>query len=231
MTDGAIGAARAVPPIPAQPDSVAPLFFVSHATAYSGEPQRTDPNSPFVAFFSDLSQDVGQLVARRAGADPGFIDRGMNAGVDWEKEILAAVGTCQVFIALVSEPFARSEWCGKEWYAFADRDTWRRADEALVESPACIIPVVWAPNQNGAAPGVVAGRQLFVPDPTSSLQIGPAYRREGMYGLYMTDQPAYRATVWRLAQEVQRLVHDFWVEPKVPTGSRTLINVFSEGQP
>ena len=220
--------------IPLEPDPAAPLFFVSHATAYGDSKVRTDadPNTPFGRFYKDLSEDVGQLATRRAGADPGFFDRGMNAGVDWEREILAAVGTCQVLVALVSEPYTKSKWCGWEWDAFSRRRTWRRSDRVPMSSPMCILPVIWAPSP--FTPKVISIPQLFVPSPLLDEergQIGPRYKREGVYGLYRIDpNGAYRATVWRLAQEIQRLLSTYWVEPDVPADSNALTNVFAEEQ-
>jgi hypothetical protein len=238
MSDEATAAARPEPPvIPKDPDPTKPLFFVSHATAYgdSRDVPVAEPNSPFSVFFRDLSQDVGQLVARRAGADPGFIDRGMHAGVDWEHEILTAVGTCQVLIALVSSPFKKSEWCGREWHAFDRRRVWRRSDKTLATEPPCILPVIWAPHADESTPGKIRGRQLFVPGQISDIHIGPVYQREGLYGLYMTglttgQTSAYRATVWRLALEIQRLVRAYWVEPDIPPNVKSLTNVFAEGE-
>jgi hypothetical protein len=224
--------ARPEPPrIPNAPDPVAPIFFVSHATAYgnSRDVPTIDPNSPFATFFRDLSQDVNQLVARRAGADPGFLDRGLRAGVDWEHEILAAVGTCQVFIALLSAPFALSDYCGREYDGFSRRRTFRRPGGNLMPSPNCILPVLWAPRT--PIPKVVRERQLFVPVPFRDLEFGQDYLREGVYGLYMAEQRRpYRATVWRLAQEIQRLVQEYWVEPRIPKRSEELNNVFEEGE-
>lgn len=228
MSEGEIDAARSeTPDIPPEPDPVAPLFFVSHATAYgnSRDVQPSEPNAPFSIFFDHLSQDVGQLAARQAGKDPGFLDRGMHAGVPWETEILEAVGRCQVLVALVSDPFAKSEWCGMEWDAFARRRTWRREGGVLVPSPKCILPVVWA-NPNPAVPSVVAKQQQFVPS-----GLGPVYLRDGVYGMYTTGQrDAYRTTVWRLAQEIKKLIIEYWVEPDVPKGSKFLTNRFDEEQ-
>ena len=228
------GAFRGRPKIPTVLDPVAPLFFVSHANAYNDSNIGTDmdPNSPFGRFHHDLSQDIGQLTARRAGADPGFLDRGMAAGVDWEREILTAVGTCQVLVALVSKPYTESMWCGREWDAFSRRRTWRRTDRALMPSPTCILPVIWAPSPD--LPRVVLTPQLFVPKSVSEEetgQIGPRYKSEGVYGLFMIDpRGAYRATVWRLAQEIQRLIATYWVEPDVPDDSSVLNNVFAKEQ-
>ena len=171
-------------------------------------------------------------MARLAGRDPGFLDRGMRAGVDWEREILTAVGTCQVLVALVSEPFAKSTWCGWEWDAFSRRRTWRRADRVQMPGPMCILPVVWAPNPEVPTPKVVSSTQLFIPKPMSeepSGQLGPRYQKEGIYGLHIAgQQAAYRGTVWRLAQEISHLIVPYWVEPGVPAGGSDLTNVFAE---
>ena len=64
---------------------------------------------------------VGGLTVRRPGADPGFMDLSMNPGSEWRGELLEAVGTCKVFVALLSPSYTASEWCGKEWDAFSRR--------------------------------------------------------------------------------------------------------------
>jgi len=218
------------PEIPHQLNPVHPVFFVSHATAYDPEldVRGTEPNALFSEFYRDLSQDLNQLVARRAGADPGFIDRGLRAGAGWEPEILNAIGTCQVLVALVSGPFAGSEWCGKEWYAFTSRRTWRRSDNTLMDRPFCALPVLWTVGPQNDYPQIVMKQQQFKPRPSTTMQLDRIYLREGIYGMYMVEPAAYRASVWRLAQEIKKLVTEYWVEPLIPTDNRTLINVFAE---
>lgn len=234
MTDEAGGGA--VRPkasrIPRAFDPAAPIFFTSHATAHGSRlvHPTADANGPFATFFRHLSEDVGQLVAGGpAGSDPGFLDRGMRAGVDWEREILTAVGGCQVFIALLSAPFARSEYCGKEFDAFTRRQTWLRAKERRMPGPHCVLPVIWAPNTQ--IPLAVSRFQIFRPEPFGNRELATDYEREGIYGLFRAEGPegpVYRGTVWRLAQQIQRLVDTYWVEPWIPKDSGGLDNVFDE---
>jgi hypothetical protein len=49
--------------------------------------------------------------------------------------------------------------------------------------------------------------------------------------MYRAEYDAYRSTVWRIAQEIQQLVGQYWVEPLVPADSSSLINVFAEEDP
>jgi TIR domain len=223
---------RAAPPIPDEPDRSAPLFFVSHANAHNqfGPVGPVDSNKPFMEFFKDLSLNVGQLEYRRSGADPGFIDRGsLRAGKHWEQEILKAVGTCQVFIGLVSSPYTGSPWCGREWDAFSRRTTWRREDGARSDGDDCIIPVLWAPIRQSAIPPVILGYEMFSPQGLPDSDIAARYEHEGVFGLLNTNRDAYTATVWRLAQEINDRLQDYWVEPNVATKVTELKNLFGLG--
>lgn len=217
--------------IPKHPDPVAPIFFVSHATAH-GRPDGTkEPNAVFTTFVHDLDEDLNYMMPRRAGANPGFIDRSLRPGSNWEREILTAIGTCQVLVALVSEPFCESDWCGKEWDAFTRRRTWRRKDGVEMEDPQCVLPVLWVPDLEEGYPRTVMKHQRFRPRPTTKVALDQMYLVEGIYGMYRTEYDAYRSTVWRIAQEIQQLVTRYWVEPLVPDGNGSLINVFAEEDP
>ena len=214
--------------IPKHPHPVAPVFFVSHATAHDHADGPQEPNTVFAEFVRALDEDLNHVMPRRAGANPGFIDRGLRAGSNWEREILTAIGTCQVLVALISEPFTGSPWCGKEWHAFTSRRTWRRSDGAQMEDPQCALPVLWTVNPDDRYPQIISRHQRFRPRPTSQSALDQLYLREGIYGMYRAEYDAYRATVWRIAQEIQRLVSEYWVEPLIPADSESLINVFAE---
>jgi hypothetical protein len=230
--DEGAAAARAPESFPADPDHSAPLFFFSHANVRevgNGTPG-AGADEPFLTFFTDLSLNVNQLVYRPPGADPGFVDKGMRSGVDWEHEILAAVSSCQVFVALISEPYIHREWCGKEWDAFTRRRTWHVEHRRLADSP-CVIPVVWAPLGARSQPQAITTRQLFTPMDPRDGQVATRYTAEGIFGLLKTDQDAYRTAVWLLAKEIQRLVFDYWVEPCAVPTIRELRNVFRREAP
>ena len=231
MSDEAAATAPGSPRagIPKHPDPVAPVFFVSHATAHDPNGDGVmEPNAVFTEFVRALDEDLNHMMARRAGANPGFIDRSMRAGSSWERQILNAIGTCQVLVALVSEPFSNSEWCGMEWHAFTNRATWRRSDGVRMDEPQCALPVLWTVNPQGDHPKIVMKQQRFRPRPTQRSPLDQLYLREGLYGMYRAEPDAYHSTVWRIAQEIQRLATEYWVEPLIPTDSKTLINVFAE---
>lgn len=199
------------------------VFFVSHATA--------NDNTPFETFFHDLSRDVEQLV-ERGHVEVGFIDRGMRGGDDWERKILKAAGTCQVFVPLMSTPFFDSEYSGKEFDAFSRRRTWQRSDETLMDEAKCVLPVLWAPIRH--APDAISRLQTFSPDSSSDQELPSYYRKHGIFGLLEMEGargPRYRGAVWCLALEIQRLIEEYWVEPDIPPDSASLRNAFDEGAP
>ena len=225
--------ARPNPPkhIPSVVDAAALIYFVSHATAYNrdSEDLNEESDSMFIRFSATLSRHLDQLVARRSGAEVGFIDRSLRSGINWEREILNAIGTSQVLIALISAPYVRSEWCGREWDAFTRRRVWRRRDGSPMEPGSCIIPVLWTPIPDPhRLPSVIGRRQLFMPRPTSRQELDNLYRNEGLYGLARAEPDAYQVITWRLAQEVQRLVSEYWTEPMIPAESSDLENSFKE---
>lgn len=218
MPDEAI---RLSPQIPKTRDLSKHVFFVSHATARD--------NSQFETFFNSLSRDVEQLV-ERGRVDVGFIDRDMRGGDDWERTILTAAGTCQVFLPLLSAPFFTSEYSGKEFEAFTRRRTWRRSDKTLMEQAQCVLPVIWAPAKN--EPAAISRLQRFSPDAYGDHELPLYYEQHGIFGLLENEGangPRYRGAVWSIAREIQRMIYDFWVEPDVPTDSACLRNAFAEG--
>lgn len=217
--------------IPPEPDRRRPLFFVSHAIRHSAFRDAGDPapNDHLTRFFNDLQENVSQLFYRPPGADPGFIDREMEGGVAWERELLTNIGTCQVLVALVSDPYTHRDWCGWEWNAFMRRTVWQRSDKTVVENSS-LIPVLWAPMRDERVPRAIGTRQIFVP--TRSLQggFGPQYRSEGIFGLLETgNDKIYGTVMWDLAFRVVDCALTYWVAPDIPSSSGELRNEFKEG--
>jgi TIR domain len=106
------------------------IFFLSYAQARhirTSQAGTYDANQSVVRFFDDLSMHVDQLVGSPTGVDPGFMDRSMQGGTRWASEVLAAAGTCHVFIPLLSPGYVESTWCAREWDAFSRRNVGRRA--------------------------------------------------------------------------------------------------------
>jgi hypothetical protein len=211
-------------------DERAPLFFLSYAHSAHGRGQITlrEPNRFFFQFFDDLSENVGELVSRPPGSDPGFIDKSMSGGVHWRSELIEAIGTCQVFVALLSVRYFRSPWCSREWYAFSQRQVVNLAGTPA-DRHAVIVPVLWAPIPDDRFPVVVSNLQIFAPIGLPDPGIAAQYLREGVVGLMqMGQQVAYQAVVWRLAQHIARLHYSHRVEPRVFKPDE-LINYFEAG--
>lgn len=207
-----------------------PLFFLSYArpgqSRRPNAPQRR-PNRQVIKFFDDLSEDVAQLVSRQAGSDPGFMDQSISDGSPWTEELLEAIGTCQVLVPLLCEPFVTSEWCGMEWHAFSQRKVVPKAPAGTdFQSP--IIPVIWAPMASGLTPPVIQDVQTFSPRRLKEVEISARYESDGVFGLMQTRQyTPYRGVVWRLAQRIANFHYTHWVEPRDFTQDE-LHNVFRE---
>jgi hypothetical protein len=216
------------PSLPAELDLRMPVFFLSYAHSegrHVGPPQ--EPNRRFVRFFDDLSENAAQLIGRPTGSDPGFMDRSLAGGSRWTNDLLDALGGCQVFVALLSEPYLISEWCGMEWHAFSQRKVLQyKGDGGRHQS--AIIPVIWAPLRYEQAPAAVRAVQRFSPAGLSDSAIKARYEANGIFGLLATGQDAaYQAVVWSLAQQIAHIHHTYWVEPR-EFAPGELDNIFQE---
>jgi hypothetical protein len=213
-------------------DSHAPVFFVSYAQFTTQHLEVQEPNQYVMEFFDELSGNVSQLLGRRTGEYPGFLDRTLVGGQRWTRDLFQAAATCQVFVPLVSPGLLRSKWCGLEWDAFSRRKIVRRKGTAPV-SESSILPVAWIHTETDELPSVVSDIQIFspvgLPDPAFARQ----YLEDGLFGLRQLGQNVvYRAVVWRLAQRIVQIYRTHRVLPldPVPTGTDGLTNVFANQQ-
>lgn len=222
----------------AQRRTPAPVFFLSYA--HTGKSRRQgpprEPNRAVLSFFDDLSENVAQLVARPAGADAGYLDRppdagymdrSIAAGERWTNQLLAAVGTCQVFVALLSAPYFSSPWCGMEWHAFAQRRVVRNSGSDSGYSTG-IFPVVWAPISAGQVPPHIQTVQRFSPAGLPNSDVREQYETHGVFGLTrISGQEAYDAVVWTLALCIADFLSYNTVEPRT-LAKEELRDVFRE---
>jgi len=207
-----------------------PIFFLSYAGA---RPIRTSPAGPrdvnqhVVRLFDDLSMHVGQLLGSPTGVDPGFMDRSMEGGTRWATEVLAAAGTCHVFIPLISSSYVESKWCAMEWDAFWRRNVIRRTSDSS-GSQTVILPVIWLPMPENQLPPVIRELQFFqLQQQLKDSDIAQRYLDEGVYGLLtVNDEAAYRVVAWRLARWIVEAYHAYHVEPWIPTDPRQLRESF-----
>lgn len=210
----------------------APLFFISYARPDSRQrsstPQRRRIRH-FIQFYEDLSENVAQLVSRQAGSDPGFIDQSIPGGSDWSQEVLQALGTCQIFIPLLSEPYVTSPWCAMEWHAFSQRQATRK-DRTGPSAQTPIIPVTWAPMASGLLPPAVHKIQRFSPSRLDKVDISAKYEADGVFGLMRTGRrDPYKGIVWQLALRIAQFHYTYQVESR-EFNITELRNIFQEHQ-
>lgn len=106
---------------------------------------REDGDGGYVKeFFNQLADE---LARRRAGWHKdrvGYLDVKVPTGSRWPDRLSAALGTCQVFLALYSPRYFDSEYCGKEWWIFSERV--REYETQKSREAELIIPVLWEPT-------------------------------------------------------------------------------------
>lgn len=163
-------------------------FFLSYANA--------DDDDYLGRFFADLR---GEL-RRRAGCtleEAGFRDTAsIGLGARWSAELAAAVSACRVFVAICSPSYFTSDFCGREWRAFASRMEHYAADGGPATTPPLIIPVVWVPSRQ--VPDVIARVQYRHED------LGSTYAAEGLHFLLRLrrHRDDYEEFLARLAERI-----------------------------
>jgi hypothetical protein len=197
-------------------DRRGPPFFFSYHRAKA--PSRAasggrDYNRHAQRVFDDLSEDLTHLLPLPTGQDPGYMDVEMEFGQTWEPELLTALGTCQVFVALLNESYLhQSEWCAKEWHLFAQRTVATiPGQNAKGGHQTAILPILWAPI-SGTLPPAVSNVQHFTPTGVSDSCVS-VYQQEGLLGMINLNHEAYRPTVWRIARQIQQMWYSYRVTP------------------
>ncbi|MDG6106401.1 toll/interleukin-1 receptor domain-containing protein [Dactylosporangium aurantiacum] len=209
-------------------DATAPLFFLSYARMTRlrrGPIAQPDPNLRVKQLFTDLSSHLNNLVYRETGADPGFMDLAMTGGEEWRPELLHAVGTCQVFVALLSPAYMKSEYCALEWNAFTERPIHRRPG-APGHHETSVIPVVWLPSQSGTVPAAINKIQRFTPQRLPDENLAQQYADEGLYGLLTLGAEGTDGIILRLAQQIRDLCWSHQVERRVLPDTKNISRTF-----
>jgi len=149
-------------------------------------------------------------------------------GSHWSGELLAALGTCQVFVALLSGPYASCHWCGMEWHGFSQRAVVHKQRGTSAGHQTPIFPVIWAPFPTDLTPLAIRKVQNFSPSGMPGLDLVAKYEKFGVLGLMqMQRRSAYHATVWALAQSIADFYHAHRVEP-MSFSEEELRDVFGE---
>jgi FxsC-like protein len=201
-------------------NSTGPYFFLSYAhTPRRHDDPKEDPDRWIKKLFNALTADILHLT----NATPemaGFIDRDMRLGERWPDQVAEALATCRVFVPLYSQRYFSSEYCGKEWAAFARREL----DHAVGsgERVAAILPALWAQVDLDDIPSVA--RPIQVED----LASGSRYRSDGFFGIMKvsTYKPSYDRAVLALAKRIVEVGNKTRVSPTVPADYESLASAF-----
>lgn len=201
------------------------VFFLSYArTPRTGGRAKKDASDVALEqFHAQLCSAIMQLTDHDGEESPGFLDRRMGVGVDWENRIKHALATCRVFVPIYNPRYFTRDWCGREWDAFERRQAEQRLTQPYTGN--AIVPIVWVgPAEHLALPSVAAKVQYEHPD------LGKDYLQSGLYGLKQAGRhPTYRSSVWILAQTIVKVAQQTRLEPCDVELFSDLRNVF-EGE-
>lgn len=175
--------------------SRARYFFLSyaHSPPLAGMPA-TQPDGWVRSFAKNLTDAVARHASSEARLDPGFVDMEIPVGADWKAEIVAGLGTAEVFVPLLSPAYLTRSWPWREWTCFE-----RRLEMADVGGPRQrFVPVLWVPLPSGERPADVDAAMAIAPDdPTPYAENGLlALRRLQLY------RRAYDQVVDNLARRI-----------------------------
>ncbi|MFY1668876.1 TIR-like protein FxsC [Plantactinospora sp. WMMB334] len=163
-------------------------FFLSYA--------RGEEDELVQRFFQDLSKEVRLRAGLPGDAVVGFVDRSIQVGERWPRQLSEALSSCRSFLALMSPRYFKSPSCGQEWQAFADRthryESVTKADSSLLK------PLMWVPTVPSKMHPVAEPIQYF------SDALGDTYRQLGIRQLMRLQRlrDDYRAFTFELAEQI-----------------------------
>ena len=113
---------------------MAHTFFLSYA--------RSDADAYFKRFRQDLAEAVRVRVAGTL-EDAAFVDRDdIGLGEEWRAELVNALQYSKVLVPVYSRSFFDSDYCGKEWTVFRQRQD-AAVEAGAAQRPPVIKPVLW----------------------------------------------------------------------------------------
>ncbi|MFE7836240.1 TIR-like protein FxsC [Streptomyces sp. NPDC057474] len=180
-----------------------PYFFLSHAHTPNHDSRGADPILWVKKLFDELCRHIMELTDLPKGAKVGFLDQGIQVGARGTDELSVSLARCKVFVPLYSPRYFRSEQCGREWWAFSQRQVNHRARGGVTRDSA-IIPALWTSVEPAQMPQVARDLQF------DHAAFGQDYADEGFYGLtklrYHRDE--YERAVYRLAKRIVRVANE-----------------------
>jgi len=118
-------------------------FFVSYAR------QDSQKDSKLKQFYKDLIDEI-LVMQHFPDGEVGFFDvEEIDLGAPWKDELGRALRTSRVMLALCSPSYFNSEYCGKEFHVFFERQNTYARVNSTPEPPRLILPILWGPPNNG----------------------------------------------------------------------------------
>jgi hypothetical protein len=177
-------------------------------------------HEPIKRFFDDLCGEIGYIASGLKEAEAAAFDQEMPLGVLWQRRLSYFLANCRVLVPLLSPPFFESEWCGKEWWVFNQREVVTRPP--LKDDESAVVPVIWVPlpsRKMHASLGKLQYTNRHMPD---------SYAQEGLLALSRRDGSDYRVAVNRIAKRIGELLEYTTIAPGKMVDLNTAPNAFKE---
>jgi hypothetical protein len=135
------------------------------------------------------------------------MDREMHPGTDWRRRLSAGLSTCRVFVPLYSPRYFASEYCGREWYAFDQRQIEYQVRTGEIAD--AIIPALWVPVDSPNLPDIARAIQF------DHGAFGGRYSTDGFYGIMRRGRygTEYRRAVFELARRIVEVANRTVIDP------------------
>jgi FxsC-like protein len=118
-------------------------FFVSYAR------QDSEGDSKLKQFYDELIKEV-LLIEHFPDGEVGFFDiEGIEFGAPWKDELARALRTSRVMLMLSSPAYVNSDYCGKEFQVFYERQSAYSRNSKPPDTPHLILPILWGPPNKG----------------------------------------------------------------------------------
>jgi FxsC-like protein len=177
-------------------------FFLSYTRAN---------NDAFLKkFFTSLCDAIVDVRTERklpVPDDVGFFDqRQLELGEDWDASLVQGIQSSNVFVAVASNEYFKSEYCGKEWQLFHQR----LSTGAARPLPPLIKPIYWTPVKLAALPPGITEGQMLRGDPAAVENI------EGYKFLlkhFVEQEDRWNGLIRSLAEEIVSAAEAYPLKP------------------
>jgi hypothetical protein len=174
-------------------------------------------------FYKELSSHVQQLFGLSADLVGFMDDVSLDPGERWSDSLVTALGTCRVFVPLLSAAYVNSAWCAREWHAF-HRRTVHTVEPGAKTIP--VLPVLWSALTEARTPRAIRDLQWFLPAEREPEDLREQFKLDGLYGFGIRRHHSYETIVWRIAQQICRIEAAHRIEPGIVTDYTKLPSSF-----